>query len=266
MLNLILSTNLISQIYVSELFDNEIILGPDNINEYETLIAPFYIAGLSDMKMALVEAMDEELNVIEEFKNKEPVKKREKKALKRAKKTKRIFDAEIHKIDSIQHLWNELVMFQESLMEASEIIKEGKCIEFTTKRGKKFYSDEIQVEVEKYDKELNYQEIIPVKGVAAGTKWVKQKADRNCLSADPNDCLVWCLIEEKGSINFKDITGKEFKYNYCPDGFEYDEENGECYKEMTYTDEYDNTEVVSLIRNRSQERLIAKDWKIIKCD
>ncbi len=25
-------------------------------------------------------------------------------------------------------------------------------------------------------------------------RWEKRKADRNCLSADPNDCLVWCLI------------------------------------------------------------------------
>ena len=29
----------------------------------------------------------------------------------------------------------------------------------------------------------------------ASTQWVKRKADRNCLSADPNDCLVWCLVE-----------------------------------------------------------------------
>ncbi len=29
----------------------------------------------------------------------------------------------------------------------------------------------------------------------ATTKWVKKKADKNCLSADPNDCLVWCLVE-----------------------------------------------------------------------
>jgi peptidoglycan hydrolase-like protein with peptidoglycan-binding domain len=26
-------------------------------------------------------------------------------------------------------------------------------------------------------------------------KWVKRKADKNCISADPNDCLVWCLID-----------------------------------------------------------------------
>lgn len=27
------------------------------------------------------------------------------------------------------------------------------------------------------------------------TRWVKKRADKNCLSADPNDCLVWCLQE-----------------------------------------------------------------------
>jgi len=29
----------------------------------------------------------------------------------------------------------------------------------------------------------------------ASTKWVKKKADKNCLSANPEDCLVWCLQE-----------------------------------------------------------------------
>lgn len=29
------------------------------------------------------------------------------------------------------------------------------------------------------------------------SQWVKKRADRNCLSADPNDCMVWCLVETK---------------------------------------------------------------------
>lgn len=29
----------------------------------------------------------------------------------------------------------------------------------------------------------------------ATTIWVKKKADRNCLSADPEDCLVWCHVD-----------------------------------------------------------------------
>jgi len=27
------------------------------------------------------------------------------------------------------------------------------------------------------------------------TKWVKKKADKNCLSKNPDECLVWCLVE-----------------------------------------------------------------------
>jgi len=29
----------------------------------------------------------------------------------------------------------------------------------------------------------------------ATTKWVRKNADRNCLSADPEDCFVWCMVE-----------------------------------------------------------------------
>jgi hypothetical protein len=29
----------------------------------------------------------------------------------------------------------------------------------------------------------------------AGTRWVKKTAERDCFSRDPNDCLVWCLVE-----------------------------------------------------------------------
>ena len=34
----------------------------------------------------------------------------------------------------------------------------------------------------------------------ATTKWVKKKADKNCLSANPDDCLVWCLVEVPASF------------------------------------------------------------------
>lgn len=41
----------------------------------------------------------------------------------------------------------------------------------------------------------NYVENLKTVSEPGSTKWVKKKADRNCLSADPNDCLVWCLVE-----------------------------------------------------------------------
>ncbi len=41
---------------------------------------------------------------------------------------------------------------------------------------------------------------------SASTKWVQKRGDRNCLSADPNDCLVWCLVEVPAQ--YKTITKK----------------------------------------------------------
>lgn len=42
------------------------------------------------------------------------------------------------------------------------------------------------------DVELKTKEIILK---PASTKWEKKKADKDCQSEDPNDCLVWCLTE-----------------------------------------------------------------------
>jgi len=50
------------------------------------------------------------------------------------------------------------------------------------------------------------EKVILVKGEP---KWEKKKADRNCLSANPDDCLVWCLVEqleEKVYLLIKDTS------------------------------------------------------------
>ncbi len=51
-------------------------------------------------------------------------------------------------------------------------------------------SSRVVVREPRYETQTEQIETAP-----SATKWVKKKADRNCLSADPNDCLVWCLVE-----------------------------------------------------------------------
>jgi len=66
----------------------------------------------------------------------------------------------------------------------------------------------------------------------ASTKWVKKKADRNCLSANPDDCLVWCLVEEPAQ--FRTVT-KRVRVG-CAEGYR---DNGDdCTKEVTIPAEY----------------------------
>lgn len=68
----------------------------------------------------------------------------------------------------------------------------GKClipdqIELRTKEYPIFTGDELEENVEVAIKEI---EIEP-----KSTRWVKKRADKNCLSRNPEDCLVWCLEE-----------------------------------------------------------------------
>lgn len=60
------------------------------------------------------------------------------------------------------------------------------------------------IELSKADFEIFYEE---VEIAPASTKWVKKKADRNCLSSDPNDCLVWCLQEV--AAQYRTVTTSE---------------------------------------------------------
>ena len=56
-------------------------------------------------------------------------------------------------------------------------------------------------------------------------KWVKKLADKNCQSADPNDCLVWCLVEEKPEVEERMVYNESEEINLAylqsPNDFTY---------------------------------------------
>ena len=66
----------------------------------------------------------------------------------------------------------------------------------------------------------------------AATKWVKKRANRNCLSTDPNDCLVWCLVETPAQ--YQTII-KKIKMN-CAEGWTAD--RGDCIRNIEVPAEY----------------------------
>lgn len=55
-----------------------------------------------------------------------------------------------------------------------------------------------------YSLDVEIRKVILEHGSEA--KWVKKKADRNCLSADPEDCLVWCLVSTPEVAEFYEIV------------------------------------------------------------
>lgn len=75
-------------------------------------------------------------------------------------------------------------------------MEEGKCFAkclmpdqtaSSTEEYAVYTGNELEEKVDLEVKEIVLQE--------KTTKWIKKKADRNCISKDLKDCLVWCLIE-----------------------------------------------------------------------
>jgi len=101
---------------------------------------------------------------------------------------------------------------QDEISSNSSLSREpGKCY------AKALISDEYQVDSIAYivytgnleEEEGNVEiEEMDVLLKPATTKWEKKMTDKNCLSDDPNDCLVWCLVE---------VPEKRLKYTTLKD-------------------------------------------------
>jgi hypothetical protein len=82
----------------------------------------------------------------------------------------------------------------------SQLEVNGKCffnckipikreVKFSTKfiyTGSDFENPYVEKKITEMRKELTSP---------ASTKWLKKAGNQNCLSQDPNDCLVWCLVD-----------------------------------------------------------------------
>lgn len=105
--------------------------------------------------------------------------------------------------------------------------EEGRCIPAET--GTEVRTVEIEEECTKIEV-ANYtwqDEEFYIEVAAPTQKWVKRKTDENCLSSDPEDCMVWCLEEVPAE---KQKCVRKVKKG-CPYGFE---DNGEyCIKQTT---------------------------------
>jgi outer membrane protein OmpA-like peptidoglycan-associated protein len=76
----------------------------------------------------------------------------------------------------------------------------------------------------------------------ASTKWEKRKADAACLSANPDDCLVWCLVEIPAS--YRTVT-KSIRVG-CEEGWT---DNGDDCTMIT--------EVPAAYKTRSYQKLVS---------
>ena len=97
---------------------------------------------------------------------------------------------------------------------------------------------------------------------SASTKWVKRKADRNCISTDPNDCLVWCLIEVPAEYGL----AEESMVLKCPDDFQISSDKKYCFRAVSIINEYGSRKrLVIRDKNIPNREIKLKNYAITDC-
>ena len=99
----------------------------------------------------------------------------------------------------------------------------------------------------------------------ASTKWVKRKADRNCLSANPDDCLVWCLVEVPAE--YRTVTKTNAKG--CAEGYTRStttraDGREECVRVRQTAAQYGTRQIVKTAPSYREETIPAKYSTITK--
>ena len=99
--------------------------------------------------------------------------------------------------------------------------------------------------------------IILNKGKAT-TKWVQKRAAKDCISSNPDDCLVWCLVEDRPEPMVLEIEiladtfqTQDFIYEY----FLFEEEITELEKKTEWREVICNPNITPTFISTLQEKL-----------
>lgn len=258
-------TCLHAQIHVSKIFGNDIILGPNNANAFNETMIENHIILLEDYIMDLDNLIEKEENFIQNLTAQKRLKNREKQHLQKAHINQRALMNEKGILNNFILMWEHAQSKQNELYEIAALLDQAKCIEFITKDDILF-KQELELLDAQASPPKSYREVIPMNFVGPSTKWVKKRADRNCLSANPDDCLVWCLIEIKEGYSFIDMSFEEHSYDGCPTSFELDRERSECYRTLKTEDDSELLHHLSLRKKEGKENVELIEWRVVECN
>ncbi len=229
---LINSQHLFSQSDYLNNFD-AFLIGPDNVDIFHDFQMEYYIEKY--------QALREEL-LVDKTDNREHHQALENKKFKSRKNKERMDDLKIENdlivadLKKVNHYLNLWVTWKgspgnQAFLEAYQptVCYQIEGMDFT------YFPDDYRLDtlgkgslvwwnevVEEIMLEFKY-ELVEVE--PAREDWVQKKADRNCLSANPNDCLVWCLVEVPAKIDTLVIQAAKMG---CVEGFFLDESDSMC--------------------------------------
>jgi len=241
--------------YLADL--NIFLIGPENVNLHFQEQEAFYLAEYRQ----ILKDSKEELSVLLAEKtalnDKKWLRKKGKQRLAEVNYLEVVIKAEISSLKKYIELW-ERYPFHENPASVAQQLLTDDCLELVGEKGV-FSPKEYQVVTITNDFYVSWEEVIKVPVIekeVVTNKWVKQKADRNCLSANPNDCLVWVLVEE--------IEKKTIKT--CPTDFPKRTARNLCIRELSIENKHFMEKRIKAFTTKSRFEIELVEVRKINCE
>jgi hypothetical protein len=194
-----------AQVFISSLYANQMLLGPDNVKGHLYPVAQVYVNAVTDA-IGIINADKEWLTeTMENMQKQDKLSKKEKRLLLQYLARVDSLIQEKKCLDTLKSRWEAYLHIGNSLPLLYEAVQAGQCVQIRTDHGM-FATAAVEITTEN-PRDIALTEVIPFENKPADTKWVKKIATENCRSANPDDCLVWCLVNTPAQQGIRDMNG-----------------------------------------------------------
>ncbi|MFK7774105.1 MAG: hypothetical protein AB8F94_18280 [Saprospiraceae bacterium] len=244
---------------------NDVLIGPQNVDQFYPEQVEIYTKKYDRMTQYIDELITNHRVEIKEMEKAEKKKLWNRNRIKQKNELIEVLEIDKEIIEDYKMLWSELVLGSRE-KEFANVYDESNCYSFFA-NYKNISSQDCRIELDEREF-LEWEEFMPQKDIEkkqhlqilqpAGTKWIKKRADKNCLSNDPNDCMVWCLVEIPEEYQVTNY------YEDIPDNFQLSEDRNVFYRQFSM--ENINQKKYRIFTLRNDRELNILDFKKVKCD
>lgn len=254
-----------SQVYLSKIYNDILILGPNNVAPHCDEIAKSYVAdieGLYDVLIKEQENLQASLSQFEKIAN--PTKAES--FVASEQKTDIIqIEQELTTIMQFKELWLKVIDQTPVKLELVDAIKSGYCAEINTNHGK-FEHNNYMVTLDKDITKIKIVEHFAIEHMDSIPQW-STKIDENCASKDTNDCKVWCYLNQPGGKVIVDFTGDIYRLKDSKIGGQFDLVPTTKFASRTLTMDLDGStiDIINVVKSDTNMLLQLKGFSTVEC-
>lgn len=250
----------------------ETLVRPENLNSYFDHQIVFYQNSYKELKVQIEEMIDDEKSIKKRIQSKRKIRRRDQEKLDEVNERLALLKEDLAFTEKFISIWRSYERFESKTRNGFyESYNADTCYVLETE-DEKLEPYEYEIKWEEIKQEIEWQELVEgiehckkgdrIEISPPSTKWVKRKADRNCISEDPNDCLVWCLIEVPAEYGI----AEDHMVLKCPNGFQISSDKKYCYRTISIINEQESTmRLVIKDKDFPNREIKIKNYTITDC-